>query len=369
MKNRLRSTLIALIAVVVIAAPARSNADVCCGPIVAGLGSVVAAVAANAVAVVAGVEAGAAAIIVALEQVGTKISVDIAALGGIIQQLLTAQTNELVLLESKVYAAHAKDHANETYGPLSLGPGYCLDADSRVASAAAGASRAAAKTAASDALVDYSKEGVERATEADKKILEAPDEALIAAALFPPAEPTFDDEAAEQALDYIKLLTEPRPAPKPVGVHPDSAAAMAYESLLREQQVKMTLAREALTDLIAYQTATREVDDEFAKEWETHTEGDTPVIDGKISQRAWVENGVRYRIDSLDYKAKLAQQEQPGLLRELAQSIAISNQLALLRFDLQQREAAISAVRLAQQTHDEYDNQLQAIRTYNQGEN
>jgi len=43
--------------------------------------------------------------------------------------------------------------------------------------------------------------------------------------------------------------------------------------------------------------------------------------------------------------------------------------LSLLRFEMQQREAAISAVQLASQTRDEYAGQFQSIRVYNQGDN
>ena len=350
-------------------APRPASAAICCGGIIgsnlAAGGLVAAAVAAGAAAIVAVLEQQA----IQLEMAVAKLSSDINKGIGAMDKLLSAQTQEIILAFAKDHAATAQDTAFANYGPMALGPNYCRQADAKATARTAITNRVTASGGIRTALETYSTSTV-RDTQQIAEIIDRDPETFDAEVLFPTTATTMEDDAVEVAIAYIGTLTEPRPVPELDNVAPDSPAAQTYEALRRQRKTSMTLARQALVDILSSQLPTREIDeDEFREQWGTHSDTDAPIVDGKVSERAFLTNEIRYRVDAIDYDARLAQQTPPGIMREFVQVLNLNNYLRLQAYENELRQAAMQSAQFAANSDAQTRNELSNLRRTTQGGN
>ena len=186
-----------------------------------------------------------------------------------------------------------------------------------------------------------------------------PPGAFSVASLFPPsASPAIDPSASGGAASggpsgqaaeyYIQNLTDPEPPAQPSGSQYNTPAGRRYLAGMKAYNARMSLAREALAQVAAWNTAAYPLSGWLAKSLgEIGAPVPPPNASGMISEHQMMGALVDGRFANPNWYADIASESSSDLLREIAYENAILMKLELENYRMALLGRAMDASRYA----------------------
>ncbi|MBQ9407135.1 MAG: hypothetical protein IJU37_10435 [Desulfovibrio sp.] len=197
--------------------------------------------------------------------------------------------------------------------------------------------------------VDYGNTPSAKPLEYLRRLLdeEHPDVKTMPDVLFP-LERTLTADQLAQAHETIKTLADPRPLPLPTETQKETPAGEAYTAARLVHQGRIQNATELLNFHVAFHAPTLPDDvTAWAREqWQEAGAAGTPpgIVDGKLSEAALFNLLVQTRLGNPNWFTHIAEETEPGLLRELVLLQAIQLQMTHKNTELLDRLAVVDAL-------------------------